>query len=443
MKENTNFMKTNVLKTEENTGFRPEDLQNALKKNMGLGCPKTLPGQLEKYCQQVENELERGPVTMRAANGGGKANIILARQVDSGPEDSAPNLPWRQTGRKSAYYTNQLSVILSSFFFNKMKEKDGFCGKADHFVEEVKATTEDAIKNMFIRVLDKVAQSAPAGVEIQDMKSLAGWLIPKPEGGYREDTDFNGKQHVFLELAQTRQEGSEWLVEGIGAIEMEYTLSIKNHKDKKKETHNSELDMTFRCVFYTEPEQLDHDWEEVKKITSEPEAGVRGVFPMEKESMVFGDYLPINLDTFVQGAPTPITKNELGVLILYAPEAKEVLKLDNRNGAGELSGSQSVTEGIAEGSGVALEEGITMEAGCEFAKVGVSMKSTVSVNSEKTKSVTKTITHTVGSGVCETLYQITTKYLIMKLNRETGELTVSTTDGKFFTDCYQAVQAAK
>ncbi len=280
-------------------------------------------------------------------------------------------------------------------------------------------TTVNAIKDIFVRIASNICSAVVTGLDKPLMEaSLARILDPVPETA--TDYDSGLKNRSILLVSGYDKETGE--AEGVGVINVEYRLIIKNYKDKKTRRNESSLSVTVRAATYTDPKELEAEINFLKTSFKTLLFVPKGIPVPESRVTVYDELPPANSDTFIHSLPLEQTENDIiPVMVLYGPDLQDVGFIDNTDSKSTVTYSVSVTSGFSASFGTKLATGIKMTADAGIVKSEISVNIEVSFTEQWNESHTETVSYSVPGGAKAYLYQGYFQCAVLKYNARTME----------------------
>ena len=228
---------------------------------IGLTCRETTLSRLEKSKNEVLDRISDGEFEgFQFYHTADKAQI--ARHVQGGKPllsldqvvllDGVPHAEWKPSS--TVPFSELLYAVGQPGHFDLLKEQYlTFPGQESNQTYTGQRTTVEAIKDIFVEIANNIASAIVTGLNKPLMEAaLANILRPVPEGATNYDSGLQNRSILLV----TGYDGK--YAQGIGVVNVEYRLQIKDYKEKKKGRHNeSTLNVAVRAVTYTELKELE------------------------------------------------------------------------------------------------------------------------------------------------------------------------------------------
>lgn len=213
-------------------------------------------------------------------------------------------------------------------------------------------TTVKAIKDVFVRIASNICSAIVTGLDKPLMEAaLARVLDPVPDTA--TDYDSGVKNRSILLVSGYDKQAQQ--ADGIGVVNVQYRLTIKNYKDKKTQRNDSTLNVTVRAATYTNPQELTDEVNFLKAHLKSRMFVPKDIPVPDSHVTVYDDLPPANSDTFIHSLPLEQTENDIiPVMVLYGPDLQEVGQVDNTESKSSVSYSVSVTSGFSTSVGTKL-----------------------------------------------------------------------------------------
>ena len=430
-------VKIQLNKTEP-TPLTVEKLKEQLD-NIGLNCAATDPKRLKKYKEDVESQFKDGTnqsfsiLKHKASSDGSPYYDSMYGNVNApylGTEEASKG-DWEPDGSAIGYSTQLSTVIFPRNFDFLMQNRIGFAGnKSEERTTSGRFETVDAIKELFIQVGVESSASLVKGLDKTTLNSILSNAIAPLNEGNVQNYDRPDSRVIFL--VENYNPVTEH-ADAIGVLGIDWRLTIKNYKEKKKEVkHDTTLTISTRSVLYDSVEALEGD---IQFVKSHFGLDVFDVIPPKKRKLKIFNALPLpNEDTFLQGLPL-IAKDEfVDVMVLYSPNLQSVGTLDNSGSDVQSSYSKSITSGFTFSTSQKISASTELEAGVVFAKGKVSIGFELSFTEQWNKSQTETITFTAPPGKLAYTYQGYVLSRTLRYSPETFSYKYVDSEGRFLTN---------
>lgn len=377
---------------------------------IGLTCRETTLSRLEKSKNEVLDRISDGEFEgFQFYHTADKAQI--ARHVQGGKPllsldqvvllDGVPHAEWKPSS--TVPFSELLYAVGQPGHFDLLKEQYlTFPGQESNQTYTGQRTTVEAIKDIFVEIANNIASAIVTGLNKPLMEAaLANILRPVPEGATNYDSGLQNRSILLV----TGYDGK--YAQGIGVVNVEYRLQIKDYKEKKKGRHNeSTLNVAVRAVTYTELKELEAEVAFLKAHLKNRMFVPEGIPVPDSRVTVYKDLPAACYDTFIHALPLEQTENDiLPVLVLFGPDLENVGFADNTGSKSSVSYSKTITSGFTSSLGFKLGAGIKMSAGVVFAKSEVTVNMEISFTAQWNTSQSETITYTIPGGEKAYLYQ--------------------------------------
>ena len=272
-------------------------------------------------------------------------------------------------------------------------------------------TTVKAIKEIFVRIASNISSAVVTGLDKPLIEAaLARILDLVPETVTDYDSGFKNRS-ILLVSGYDKTKGT---AEGIGVINVEYHLIIKNYKEKKTQHNESSLSVTVRAATYDDPEELKAEILYLKTHFKGNMFIPNDIPVPESKVTVYDDLPPANSDTFIHSLPLEQTENDIiPVMVLFGPDLQDVGFIDNTDSKSTVTYSVSIISGFSASFGTKLAAGIV--------KSEISVNIEVSFTEQWNESHTETVSYSVPGGAKAYLYQGYFKCAVLKYNARTME----------------------
>ncbi len=332
--------------------------------------------------------------------------------------DNSLHAEWKPSG--TVPMSEMLYAVGQPDHFDYLKEHYlTFPGQASSQDYKNNKTTVEAIKDVFVQIASNISSAIVTGLNKPLMEAaLARVLEPVPDTATDYDSELQNRSILLV----TGYDKEHQQADGIGVINVQYRLIIKNYKEKKNKHNESTLNVTVRAATYTNPQELE---DEVNFLKAHLKS--RMFVPMDipvpdSQVTVYDDLPPANSDTFIHSLPLEQTENDvIPVMVLYGPDLQDVGFIDNTESKSSVSYSVSITSGFSSSFGTKLATGIKMTADAGIVKSEVSVNIEVSFTAQWNESHTETVTYNVPGGAKAYLYQGYFKCAVLKYNAKTME----------------------
>jgi len=265
----------------------------------------------------------------------------------------------------------------------------GFQGhKASPFYKSGKYATVDAIIGMFTAVALNASASVVSGLDKVSLNAfLSNAIAPLKDQDVR---DYNQSDNylLFLVLGFNSSTGE---VDGIGALNISWTLKIKDFKQKKTNLeHETELTIYSRSVVYDSltPLFAQENW--IKQRF--PGFLLEGGIPIKYKFKIYSA-LPLvpTEELFLSSLPVAASGNILTALVFYGADLIALGSFSNRNSKASSTYSIATTSGFSFTMSQKIGSAIKMAAGVAFAKAELSFSFEVSFTEQWNTSRTETV----------------------------------------------------
>lgn len=282
-------------------------------------------------------------------------------------------------------------------------------------------TTAKAVKDIFVKIASNISSTLVSGLDRPSLEaSLARIISPVPDTATDYDT---GLQNRSLKLISGYDEKNHE-VEGIGVVNVEYRLTIKDYKDKKTRRNESSLSVNVRAATYTSRWELEDEVKFLETYFKNHMFVPDGIPVPDIRLTVYDRKPPANSDTFIHSLPLEQTENDVfPVMVMYSPDLENVGCIDNTQSRTEVTYSESVTCGFSASFGTKIGMGVQMTADAGIVKAGVSFNIEVSFSAQWNESRTEQVSYKVPGGAKSFLYRGYFKCAVLKYNASTMEYT--------------------
>lgn len=418
------------LKKDDVSTVSPEALQKDLN-NIGLGCKYTSIENLTKFKSDVLGSWPNSGTA--SAYGIYKKNKHLYN-TDSVKtldyltlEEQSPltafgfsnddiHGQWMPSDAAQGYREELFLIQYPEHFDYLLANKpDTFTGVKKSKTETSKDGTVQKIKDLFVQIGTELSSIVVDGLNKTSLEAILVDVIGVNESAFENDYDESNSRVIFL--VQNYNEKTEE-ADAIGVLSIDWRISIKNYKEKKKETkHETKITINVRSAIYTDiPKMLVHY--EFVKSHFKNNLFLPDAIPPRPTNIVVYDFLPPACkDTFLHGIPTVNNSDKyVDTIVLYAPNTNLLYALDNTESKAISSYNRSVTSGFTFASSQTLSAELSFEASCAVVKVGFKMGLSVSFTEEWNKSVTEEISISVPENEMAYVYQGYMKSAVLRFS---------------------------
>lgn len=300
--------------------------------DIGLTCAHTEIDRLQKYIQDTTNKFPLGdvqgygmfeynpPAVEEWFEKGftSKSIFQIAESLADvhnnwKPKDTSPYMPELST----VGYPEHFDYLLNNY--------KGFSGVKSSNKYEGENSTADAIRQQFTQLALNISSTLVDELDKEQLEAMFIKIIA-PQTVPSEDYDSGIKnRNIYLVLGYNGK-----TCDGIGILNVEYRLQIKNYKEKKDTaTQSSTLDVVVRTSLYNDTKTLENE--------------VLAVQTHFKNKLFFGNKIPYAAeveiydalpgeckDTFIHSLPLEQTSDDkISVMVLYAPDLNDIGCVDN------------------------------------------------------------------------------------------------------------------
>lgn len=302
-----------------------------------------------------------------------------------------------------------------------MEKYTTFPGQKSYQEYKNNETTAKAVKDIFVKIASNISSALISGLDKPSMEAtLARIISPVPDTATDYDSGLQNRSiKLVLDYDKEHQEA-----EGIGVVNVEYRLTIKDYKDKKSHHNESVLTVTVRAATYTDPQELKDEVEYLKTYFKDHMFVPEGIPVPDSHITVYNKRPPANSDTFIHSLPLEQTENDIfPVMVMYGPDLEDVGFIDNTQSRAEVTYSESVTCGFSASFGTKIGVGVQMTADAGIVKAGVSFNIEVSFSEQWNESRTEQVSYKVPGGAKSYLYRGYFTCAVLKYNAVTMEYT--------------------
>lgn len=243
------------ISLEENSPptFTAEDLRKQLHQ-IGLHCEQTSAENLQRHMDDVLNNLPDGSVqgvwmhepVETSGEMSGEADSFLPCIIQSQwkPSDDLPCLSKLHT------------IGITSNFDYLQEHYPGFSGKKASQHYENTGDTIDAFKQLFIQIAESISETLINDLDRAQMQAIFAMIIQPIDPG-SDDYD-SGLQNRTITLVDGYDPQTH-TCDGIGVLNVEFRIIIRNYNDKSENKKNYRLDVTVRTSLYRDMKELDNE----------------------------------------------------------------------------------------------------------------------------------------------------------------------------------------
>ncbi|ERK16401.1 hypothetical protein L579_4311 [Pantoea sp. AS-PWVM4] len=426
------------LKAATPTPVTPDGLKSMLD-NIGMTCKFADKERLPAYISEVSDKLpESGKckayTILRQAEEGEVAleDVYTERYTNSSVGNFEPTM-------SGSGYSIELETIISKNNFAKLKEKFGD-GKNKFNGVEGKSTYQErygsieSVKSMFVEVGTNASSILVEGLDKDAIKSVLSNAISPMKDSNLPDYEKEQRRIIFLVDGYDEESGE---ANAIGVLAIEWTLFIKDYKEKKKASqYDTTLNITMRAVVFDSMIFMDYynylvNGKELPGETIEEEIPVK-----DKVVTIFTKLPPANRDTYEQSLPIDEDEDGADVIVLYSPDLQTVCSLNNTKSDVTSSYAKSVMTGFTFSSTQEMSATASFEAGIVFAKGSFEVGFSLSFTEEYTKQTTETISYECPPGKIAYIYQGSLLAAKLQYNGDDQTFRYLSTKAKFLTDIF-------
>ncbi len=408
----------------------PDVLRQELEA-IGLACDQINDASLTQYIDRVREGLPQGKWQTYWIT---RANNPLGEITEQGH--------WEPGGAGSVgQYQTELSVVVEENNFNTLAAADlepPFCGISVEPVTTTESTpTEDAVMDLFVEIATNASAALIEGLDREDMEAILTNVIQAQDINLK-DYSYTDSRVIYL---VEDYDPNTHQCKAIGAEVIEWSIYVKDYKEKDKDNPNVQSTMTVSCraVEYADISLLYRDYYYILSLTKmlPPRSSGDQRIVIEPVPLWVYDSLPsASSDTFIHSLPIVVKDGLARSNVLYAPELVNIACLDNTQSTADTTYSISITVGFSKGQEFAFDYGVAMSVGFEFFGAEASYGFEASFNSQYNAQIEEKVTVHVPAGQKAFIYQanILTKVLIQTTtNGDTYEWEGVSTDGNFLT----------
>jgi hypothetical protein len=421
------------------TPLDPNQLSQNLA-NIGLTCQLASPDNCVKYIGEVRKGLSTGNLKSWAYSQVNEVNSDDLGKINT--SDLKLSDIFKDLGITGNYipaatspYQQQLYIVGApshfDFLFAHGHDTGTFGGVKVEHPSSGNSSTVDAIKQLFGTTGADMISALPIGLDKDATEAAFNNLLGPVQlinGNYDSWVGTDGKQHhencVRSILLTNNYDPDGKTCDGIGVINIDWHLTIKDISNKKNQTFNYNLNVIIRAVVYSDPNALLAD---VAKIstTLKDKLFFRDAytFPVPSQIQIFPTLPPANADTFNCGIPIEQTSGDYNdVIILSYGDLESIGVLDNSKSNGAVSYSKTVTSGFTFSMGQKIAAGFSYEVNAGIAKSGVNLNLELSFNETWDESTSETVQFDAPANTTVYMYQGVTKASVLRLHTSTLKL---------------------
>lgn len=416
------------LKPDTPTKVDVKELRDELH-SIGLNCSDTALEKLAKYKDEVLDRFPDGSFQGFQFFSNADRQQIAELVKDGGVITSLdqvilldPSLHAQWKVADNTPMSEYLYAIGQPKHFDFLMEKyTKFPGQKSNSEYKDNDTTARAVKDIFVKIASNISSALVSGLDKPSMEAMLARIIsPVPDTAEDYDT---GLQNRSLKLVSGYDEKNHE-VKGIGVVNVEYRLTIRNYKEKKSHHNESTLSVTVRAATYTEPQELEDEVKYLQTYFKDHMFVPDGIPVPDSHITVYDGKPPANSDTFIHSLPLEQTENDIfPVMVMYSPNLENVGHVDNTNSKAEVTYSESVTCGFSATFGTKIGAGVQMTADAGIVKAGVSFNIEVSFSAQWNESHTEQVSYKVPGGASAYLYRGYFRCAVLKYNALTMEYT--------------------
>ncbi len=418
------------LEKSEPTKLTTSSLKKQLN-NIGLTCEHTSEENLKKYKEEVLNKIPQGVIQTfgickhkestdgspfyKSEFGDGNASYFGLTEASKGN--------WEPSDTALGYSADLEYIQYPTHFDYLMENRPSFTGKKSiPFSQKDKVySTVTGIKNTFTKVGTEASLLLVKGLDKASIESLLSDVIAPITDETAKDYNPGPDSRVVFLVDNYNPSTGE--ADGIGVLSINWKLTIKDYKEKKKVTgHETSLEVTARAVIYDSIDALEADVAFVESHFKN-KAFCLSIPPKPHKLEIF-DTLPAECNsTFNKGLPVISKEKYVEVIILYAPNVQNIGCMDNSQSDAESKYSKSVTSGFTFSTTQTLSGEFSFEAGIKKVfegKIGFKLQATISFTEQWNTSQTETIEFTVPGGKKAFLYQGYLEAAVLRFDAEEG-----------------------
>lgn len=420
------------------TKVTASDLKKELN-SIGLTCAHTEEQQLEKYIQEVVSTFKGGvnqgfgTYKFRDTNTmNAQTDFSLIKDWKTFREAIVIDLDIDNQwiiNDSAGQYTVDLCTIGHSTGFDYLRDNySGFPGNYGTKEYDQKEPTVESIKTTFLALSTSLASALVEGIDEVTLESFMAHLI---EGMPKEVVDYEQNEERYMYIVNDYDSVSGDC-KGIGIISMEFSIIIKNYKDKKDTYQNCHFDLKMRTIFHTDADEL-HAEAEFVRMGLKKNLFRCSQIPFSPEVKVFDEFPIACEETFNYSLLLESKDKLMAALVLYTPDIENIGILDNADSSATSQYSKTITSGFTFSIAEKIGADISCEIGCEFAKMGVTLSMEMSMTEQWNESQSETISFTVPGGQRAYLYQYYVHAAILYYDLETFKFYYGPS-GRFLTN---------
>ncbi len=229
------------------TPFDVPDVRSQMA-NVGLSCAQLTDDAIRSYINTVKSQMSSGTTPSWA--------IRTAASAESATETAAAN--WAPAANAEGYTTILTTITFPQYFdwLLQNAQQYSFPGVQNTNNQQDFVSTADAITDFFTKTANTASSTMVKGID-QDAMCAAFTNVIKGVDANLSDYD-SGPQNRVLYMVDN-YDPVHGGADGIGAVRVDWTLTIQNYKHKAKDggtKHQCTINLTSRGVFYTDPPTL-------------------------------------------------------------------------------------------------------------------------------------------------------------------------------------------
>lgn len=240
-----------------------KDLKKSLN-SIGLNCAHTDEKRLESYINEVISGFDSGKYqgigiykyidTPNVNENLNHSKSLTAREVvEKTFLKLNINSEWELT--PGAEYQTKLEKILSKDNFDYLKKNySGFCGNERIETRENENTTPKAVKDTFSLIAHSLTTSVFEGLTRETVEAFLVGIIPTNIEENVKDYYASDDRTVLLVKGYNPAKGE---CDAVGGISSNYSISIKNYKEKKDSHQDSSIHIEMRSFITSDLKYID------------------------------------------------------------------------------------------------------------------------------------------------------------------------------------------
>lgn len=397
-----------VLKQTTPTELTPARLREQLH-NIGLTCEHTDEQRLKRYIDDVRKEIPKGRTETFAIFKPQESRPTLSAWFDTSLDDwelsSLGN--WEPDGPGMGYGPDLHYLIFKQHFDWLRDNRPSFPSAEEANAYKKRYDSVDAIKEAFKELATTASAALVKGLNKDSIESIFSNAIAPLNDKNARDYDKKNSRVVFL---VENYDPASREAEGIGALAVEWHLMIKDYKEKKKLSHDTELKIEARSILYGDLAAMKADLLAAKahfkgRAFAGRGAALMGIPAKDTAIEIYEKRPPANETTFLKSLPLDSDSEKARVMVMFTPDLQNIGSINNSGSKATATYAKSVTTGFTFSSTQQFSIKSEFEAGIVLAKGSLEIGFTLSFTEQSSKSTTETINFSVPPGEIAFTYQ--------------------------------------